>query len=530
MQHLALYRKYRPKSFDDVIGQDHIVKTLVNQINSNTISHAYLFCGPRGNGKTSCAKIFARAINCLNPKNGSPCNECENCKNSSSAGNLDIIEIDAASNNRVEEIRDIREKINFVPTNGKYKVYIVDEVHMLTDSAFNALLKTLEEPPSYAVFILCTTEVYKLPATILSRCTRFDFKLISVNDLKQHLKKIFNDSKISYDEESLELIAKAGQGSVRDTLSVAEMCQAFCNNNLTYNEVIKCLGMTSNETLEQITSLIVDKNAGGLLKLLDDMYKSGKNLNLIIKDLSEYMNSLLKAKLVPNAQNILNYTQEDFNRLIALSNKVDTNFIIKCLEKFALKETSIKLSLNPNILIQTTLLSCIVEDDEIDKLKTRVDELEKKSPFELGEIKNTEKKTENVSSIVVDNGLNQIDDINIPSFDDKKQEKKDAEVTISAKKVFGELCKYLKDNKYFMIYSACAGVKNVEIKDDLLEITADSESQSALNESLKTLQNIVNEKYKNLKIVVKNAMSGDENFDILDLVKKIFSDKITYIN
>lgn len=527
MQHLALYRKYRPKSFDDVIGQDHIVKTLVNQINSNTISHAYLFCGPRGNGKTSCAKIFARAINCLNPKNGSPCNECENCKNSSSAGNLDIIEIDAASNNRVEEIRDIREKINFVPTNGKYKVYIVDEVHMLTDSAFNALLKTLEEPPSYAVFILCTTEVYKLPATILSRCTRFDFKLISVNDLKQHLKKIFDDSKISYDEESLELIAKAGQGSVRDTLSVAEMCQAFCNNNLTYNEVIKCLGMTSNETLEQITSLIVDKNAGGLLKLLDDMYKSGKNLNLIIKDLSEYMNNLLKAKLVPNAQSILNYTQEDFNRLYALASRVDANFIIKCLEKFALKETSIKLSLNPNILIQTTLLSCIVEDDEIDKLKTRVDELEKKSPFELVSSQNNEKKTENVSNITVNDGLITIDNLDIPSFEDKKQEDT-INVTINAKKVFGELCKYLKDNKYFMIYSACAGVKNVAIKEDTLEITADNESQITLNENIKTLQDIVNENYQNLKIVVKNAMSSDEDFDILDLVKKIFSDKITY--
>ena len=530
MQHLALYRKYRPKSFDDVIGQDHIVKTLVNQINNNTISHAYLFCGPRGNGKTSCAKIFARAINCLNPKNGSPCNECENCKNSSTAGNLDIIEIDAASNNRVEEIRDIREKINFVPTNGKYKVYIVDEVHMLTDSAFNALLKTLEEPPSYAVFILCTTEVYKLPATILSRCTRFDFKLISVNDLKEHLRKIFNDSKISYDEESLELIAKAGQGSVRDTLSVAEMCQAFCNNNLTYNQVIKCLGMTSNETLEQITSLIVDKNAGGLIKLLDDMYKSGKNLNLIIKDLSEYMNNLLKAKLVPNAQNILNYTQEDFNRLSDLASRVDTNFIIKCLEKFALKETSIKLSLNPNILIQTTLLSCIIEDDEIDKLKARVDELEKKSPFELENLKSNEKKTENVINELDRNEFKQIENLNIPNFEDKKQDDSEINIKINAKRVFGELCKNLKDNKYFMLYSACAGVKNVEINQDVLEITADNESQITLNENIKTLQDIVNEKYKILKIVVKNAMDSDENFDILNLVKKIFSDKINYID
>lgn len=524
MQHLALYRKYRPKTFDEVIGQEHIVKTLINQINNNTISHAYLFCGPRGNGKTSCAKIFARAINCLNKKNGSPCNDCENCKTSNDAGNLDIIEIDAASNNRVEEIRDIREKINFVPTNGKYKVYIVDEVHMLTDSAFNALLKTLEEPPSYAVFILCTTEVYKLPATILSRCTRFDFKLISVNDLKQHLKKVLNDSNITYDEESLELIARAGQGSVRDTLSVAEMCYAFCNNNLSYNEVIKCLGMTSNDILENITNLIIEKDAGGLLKLLDDMYKSGKNLNLIIKDLSEYMNNVLKAKLVPNAQSVLNYTQEDYNKLYKIASKVDVGFIIKCLEKFAMKETSIKLSLNPTILIQTTLLSCIVEDDEINKLKTRLDELEKKSPFDNINVNKIEKKTKNLNIGTSSDSFRKVENVDFPRLEENKEKTK-----TNAKKVFGEICTKLKENKCFMLYSACSGVKDVQIENNNLIIYANNECYTILKENIKTLQEIVNDKQKNIEIIIKNAINNEQNFDIIQLVKKIFKDNISYV-
>ena len=530
MQHLALYRKYRPKTFDEVIGQEHIVKTLVNQINTNSISHAYLFCGPRGNGKTSCAKIFARAINCLNHKNGSPCNECENCKNSNNSGNLDIVEIDAASNNRVEEIRDIREKINFVPTNGKYKVYIVDEVHMLTDSAFNALLKTLEEPPSYAVFILCTTEVYKLPATILSRCTRFDFKLISVNDLKQHLKKVFDDSKIEYDEESLFLIAKAGQGSVRDTLSVAEMCSAFCNNKLNANDVIKCLGLTSNEVLFKITNCLLDRNAGELLKLLDDLNKNGKNLSLIIKDLSQYLNDLLKVKLISDADKILNYCIEDFESLKQLSSKIDTEYIIKCLEKLASKETSIKNSLNPNILIQTTLLSLIVEDTEIESLKSRLDELEKKTKNDS--LTNfEEKKTKNDSiNQTLQSQNNRLEEINIAEIPVFEQEVNKQHIEVSAKQLFGEICTFLKQQKNFMLYTACGGVKNVEIVDNVFNIYVDNSEIALFKNNSKILQDFISEKQKNLVINIKSAITNEQDFDIIKLVKKIFGDNISYIN
>ena len=227
MAYKSLYRKYRPVTFEEMIGQNHITRTLKNQIKSGNISHAYLFTGARGTGKTTAAKIFARAVNCLNNSSGSPCNKCENCLKLSIDANLDIIEIDAASNNGVNEIREIIENSKYQPTVGKYKVYIIDEVHMLSLSAFNALLKTLEEPPEHVIFILATTEVHKLPETIISRCLKFDFRLVPDSLLEKQVKSIFDKLKINYDEQAVKLIASFGEGSVRDTLSIADMCLSY---------------------------------------------------------------------------------------------------------------------------------------------------------------------------------------------------------------------------------------------------------------------------------------------------------------
>ena len=290
--YLALYRKYRPQVFDEVVGQDHIVKTLINQIKFDKISHAYLFTGSRGTGKTSIAKIFARAINCTNLKNGSPCGECEVCK-SLEGTNIDVLEIDAASNNGVDEIRELREKVKYPPVVGRYKVYIIDEVHMLSISAFNALLKTLEEPPKQTVFVLATTEVHKLPATILSRCIRFDFKLVPLETLTSHLENILKKEGVKYEDTAVNVIARAGEGSVRDTLSIADRCVSFAGDNLTYQKVIDVLGVSERDTLIKITDLILTKDIGNALVELDKVLSGGKSPLVFSNDLISYFRDLL---------------------------------------------------------------------------------------------------------------------------------------------------------------------------------------------------------------------------------------------
>ena len=265
MSYLALYRRFRPTKFDQVIGQDVIVTTLINQLKTQKIGHAYLFCGARGTGKTSLAKILARAVNCLDLQNGSPCGKCEACKTLLESSNIDIIEIDAASNNRVENIRDLRETVQYPPVSVKYKVYIVDEVHMLSTEAFNALLKTLEEPPKHAIFILATTEPNKLPATILSRCMRFDFKLVGTNELCEIIEKIYDEIGKKYTKEAVMAIAKAGEGSVRDALSVADLCISIGDGKLEYDDVLKVLGATDTSTLLNILKNMFNNDAGAVL-------------------------------------------------------------------------------------------------------------------------------------------------------------------------------------------------------------------------------------------------------------------------
>ena len=355
---LALYRRFRPKTFNEVIGQDHIVSALTHQVESGNISHAYLFCGSRGTGKTSCALIFAKAINCLNPKNGSPCQECEVCKALSNASNVDIIELDAASNNGVDEIREIREKITYPPINGKYKVYIIDEVHMLTDSAFNALLKTLEEPPSHAVFILATTEVYKLPQTILSRCMRFDFRLVSKEDLMARLKQIFDELNISYDEKSIELIALSAEGSVRDMLSIADAVLAYSKNNVTYEKTVEVLGQNDRESVFALTDKIFDKDLGGVLETIDEIVKSGKNMTAFSKEMTVHFKDLLVIKNCKNANIILDVPSDILELYKAQAEKVNTSDLIEFMDRFSKIESDLKYALSPRVLIELVSLEC----------------------------------------------------------------------------------------------------------------------------------------------------------------------------
>jgi DNA polymerase-3 subunit gamma/tau len=376
MEYVSLYRRFRPKTFDKIIGQDHIVRTLTNQIKSGSIGHAYLFTGTRGTGKTSCAKIFARAVNCLNPRDGSPCGECAVCKAIADSDGVDVIEIDAASNNSVDDIRELKESAFYRPAIGKYKVYIIDEVHMLSQSAFNALLKTLEEPPEHVIFVLATTEVQKLPQTILSRCIRFDFRLVAVDKLVGLMKGIFDELGVKYDERALTRIAIAGEGSVRDTLSIADMCMSYCSGNITYEDTLDVLCATDFSTLDGLASAILDGRTGEALALTDRLLHNGRNG--IAKDLANYYSSLISVKNVENYR-ISNMTD---NELAVLKSRAEiySNYrISRVMEIMSGMEGQLRYASQPRILIEANVVRACELTTEVDTdgVANRLKELEK---------------------------------------------------------------------------------------------------------------------------------------------------------
>lgn len=297
MSYQALYRKFRPAEFEDVKGQDHIVETLKNQITADRVGHAYLFCGTRGTGKTTIAKIFAKAVNCENPTDASPCGQCKSCRAIASGASMNVIEIDAASNNGVDNIREIVDEVSYSPAEGKYKVYIIDEVHMLSIGAFNALLKTLEEPPEYVIFILATTEVHKIPITILSRCQRYDFKRIGIDTISDRLSELMEKEAIGVEPRALRYIAKTADGSLRDALSLLDQCIAFhFGRELTYDMVLDVLGAVDNEVFSRLLRHMIDQDVLGCISLLEEIVMQGRELTQFVSDYTWYLRNLLLVK------------------------------------------------------------------------------------------------------------------------------------------------------------------------------------------------------------------------------------------
>jgi len=384
MSYTALYRKFRPGEFDEVKGQDHISQTLQNQIKANRIGHAYLFCGTRGTGKTTVAKIFAKAVNCMNPVEGSPCGECEMCKAISAGTSMNVIEIDAASNNGVDNIREIREEVAYRPTEGKYKVYIIDEVHMLSIGAFNALLKTLEEPPEYVIFILATTEVHKIPITILSRCQRYDFKRITIDTIAARLSELMDKEGVEVEEKAIRYIAKAADGSMRDALSLLDQCIAFyLGQKLTYDHVLEVLGAVDTEVFSKFLREILSRDVVKVLGTLEELIMQGRELSQLATDFTWYMRNLLLAKSSDNMEDVLDVSTENLTQLKEESEMVDYDTLIRYIRIFSELSNQLKYATQKRVMLEVALIKLckpemeVNEDSLLDRIRAVEEKVEK---------------------------------------------------------------------------------------------------------------------------------------------------------
>lgn len=368
MGYTALYRKFRPDTFADVKGQDAIVQTLKNQINADRIGHAYLFCGTRGTGKTTVAKILAKAVNCEHPIDGNPCNECATCKAIAAGSSMNVIEIDAASNNGVDNIREIREETTYSPTEGKYKVYIIDEVHMLSIGAFNALLKTLEEPPSYVIFILATTEAHKIPITILSRCQRYDFKRISILTIADRLTQLMKEEQVEVEEKAIRYIARKADGSMRDALSLMDQCIAFyLGQKLTYDNVLDVLGAVDTEVFSRMLRLILQNQVAELMKMLEDLVMQGRELGQFVTDFTWYMRNLLLLKASDDLEDVLDVSTDNLKLLQEEAGMVREDTLIRYIRIFSELSNQIKFESSKRIALEVALIKLCRPEMERDE-------------------------------------------------------------------------------------------------------------------------------------------------------------------
>lgn len=404
MAYTALYREWRPKNFEDVVGQEHITTTLKNQIQNDRIAHAYLFCGTRGTGKTSTAKVMAKALNCLNPVNGDPCNECEMCKKINEGLAIDVTELDAASNNGVDKIRDIIDDAKYPPQEARFKVYIMDEVHMLSMGAVNAFLKTLEEPPANVIFILATTDPQKLPITILSRCQRFDFKRISKSDISDRLRKIVGAQGVLADEKSLELISRVSDGAMRDALSILDQAIAMGDGSVNYDNVVGMLGLVTNEYLFNITSAIIERNIQRAMNIIEEVVYAGKDINLFIKDLTGHFRNLLMAKVTNNPEEVLDMSMENINLIKEQGSRIRVEEIMRDIRILQEAEGNAKISKKARLYLElATIKMCKIEyDTSSEVILARINRLEeaiKSGKIQVAQVQQGSNQISEVSNV-----------------------------------------------------------------------------------------------------------------------------------
>ncbi|WP_454052239.1 DNA polymerase III subunit gamma/tau [Clostridium sp. Marseille-Q7071] len=523
MAYTALYREYRPKTFEDVVGQVHITTTLKNAIKTERIAHAYLLCGTRGTGKTSTAKIISKAVNCLNPKEGEPCNECEMCNKINSGTAIDVIELDAASHNGVDNIRDIIEDVQYPPQEAKYKVYIIDEVHMLSVGAVNAFLKTLEEPPNRVIFILATTDPQKLPITILSRCQRFDFKRIKNEDIFLMLRNIIDHMGIYAEDKSLELVSRISDGAARDALSILDQAISMSNGKVEYENIVQMLGLMTNEGLIKLTDAVIDKDIEKSIREINEIVQLGKDIHLFIKDMTTHMRNLMMIKISDNPDDVLDMSIENIELLKSQAYKIRVEEIMRYIKILQEAEDNSKYSKQGRIYLELAVIKmCKVEyDTSMEIMLSRLNKIEesikngtiKVSENKISEINNIKKVNAPISKPKTESVVNE-DIVDMEITDDTCGE---SNITLEmVKKSFKDIQQLLKGRKN-MVLAAALMVSEVNyVKGNVINIIFSKEYSFHKNrlekdDSKKIIDDIFSEV---LKVKVRVTYSIDEPKDV----------------
>ena len=509
MGYTALYRKFRPLNFSEMVGQEHITKTLRNQIMANRVGHAYLFNGGRGTGKTSAAKILARAINCLNPKDGEPCNECEICRGAISGSLTDIVEMDAASNNSVEDIRSIREEVNFLPTKAKYRVYIIDEVHMLSSGAFNALLKTLEEPPEHVKFILATTEPQKLPATILSRCQRFDFKRISNEDIVKRLEIVCNESNVEISKNALKIIAVLSEGAMRDALSILERCIQDGENKIDDSKIKDLVGIPKTTFIENLVESIIKYDIDLALETIDQVLKNGKDITNFLWEIIKYVKDLLVYK---SSKHLEIYNEEEMKKIEQLSNVITKERLIDLVYNLSELENDMKWATQKVIMFQAGIIKLCNKQNPINSnIEERIEKIEKylksgnfairaqnevaQNLNNINNINNT--NNTNIINPVMKNNANTVKTNNISSNKINKETSQNKTFSNKSEEYWPQILSDLKQNGRIVLYTNLMNTKAKEINDMTVGIefpngiTPFGKAVLEKNENVKELTNLI---------------------------------------
>ena len=522
MAYTALYREWRPQTFNDVVGQEHITTTLKNQILYNRIAHAYLFCGTRGTGKTSTAKVFAKALNCLNLHNGEPCNECEMCKKINEGLAIDVTELDAASNNGVDKIRDIIDDVKYPPQEARFKVYIMDEVHMLSAGAVNAFLKTLEEPPKNVIFILATTDPQKLPITILSRCQRFDFKRINNTEITARLRKIVTEQGVLADDKSLSLIARVSDGAMRDSLSILDQAISMGNGSVNYDTVVSMLGLVTNEYLFRLSNALIQRNVEKAVSTVEEVVFNGKDIYIFIKDLITHYRNLLMAKVTNNPDEVLDMSEENIALIKEQASRLRAEEIMRCLRILQEAEGNAKLSKQARLYLELAIIKmCKIEYDTSNEvILSRLNKLEEN--IRSGSIKVS--ASANVNSEVakvkktISNSINKSNPT--PAMETHIEVNKNCNLTINeVQRAWRDTIERFKARREMIISSLIMIGKPVHCSNGVITVEFDSQNEFAkdrLSESKK--RDVINEVFSevfndNIKVnfVVRSSESIEKS-------------------